>query len=284
MGSTGCNPPSVMIRHSPSTWRQWPGRLPALVGRGGKAVHQPQRGRAVAAVLHEGQPFGIGDEVAGEPDRADQGAVRRLFIVEMETVVGMPDGVDALVEGDPFLSRALRRREAPRRIVGRRDRVLRKGVQDVGQHQFLMLLLVVEADLDQRRQLGEALLAGGLEELDHGGIDMPAIGGDFVGARAGEVAALVAGVPGTGADIIGIEQKRVVGVEGLVALAVLAEQELLEEPGGMGAVPFGRAGVRHRLDQLVLGAQGSGPALGLVADGQIGFHQILGERAGIGEK
>ena len=73
-------------------------------------------------------------------------------------------------------------------------------------------------------------------------------------------------------------------MEGLVTLAVLAEQELLEEPGGMGAVPFGRTGVRHRLDQLVLGAQGSGPALGLVADRQIGFHQILGEGAGIGEK
>ena len=140
-----------------------------------------------------------------------------------------------------------------------------------------MLLLVVEADLDQRRELREGLLAGGLEELDHSGIDMPAIGGDFIGARAGEVAALVAGVPGTCGDIIGIEQEGVVGVEGLVALTVLAEQELLEEPGGMGAMPFGRAGVRHRLDQLVLGAQGSGPALGLAADSQIGLHQILGE-------
>ena len=65
------------------------GGLPALVGCGGKAVHQPQRGRAVAAVLHEGQPFGIGDEVAGKPDRADQGAVRGLFIVEMEAVVSV---------------------------------------------------------------------------------------------------------------------------------------------------------------------------------------------------
>jgi hypothetical protein len=49
-------------------------------------------------------------------------------------------------------------------------------------------------------------------------------------------------------------------------------------------MPFGRAGVRHRLDELVLGAQGRGPALGLVADGQIGFYQILGEGAGIGKK
>ena len=85
-------------------------------------------------------------------------------------------------------------------------------------------------------------------------------------------------------NIIGIEQKRVVGVERLVALAVLAEQELLEEPGGMGAMPFGRAGVRHRLDQLILGAQGGGPAFGLAPDGQIGLYQILGEGAGIGKK
>src|SRR6476620_8285014 len=101
-----------------------------------------------------------------------------------------------------------------------------------------MLLLVVEADLYQRHELGEGLLAGGLEELDHGGIDMPAIGGDLVRAWAGQVAALVAGVPGTCRDVIGIEQKRVGGVERPVTLAVLAEQELLEEPGGMGAMPF----------------------------------------------
>ena len=65
----------------------------------------------------------------------------------------------------------------------------------------------------------------------------------------------MAGVARAGADVIGIEQIGVVGVEGLVARAMLAEQELLEEPGGMGAVPFRRARVRHRLDQLVLGAQ-----------------------------
>ena len=58
---------------------------------------------------------------------------------------------------------------------------------------------------------------------------------------------------------------------------MLAEQELLEEPGGMGAMPFGRTGVRHGLDRLVLGAQRRGPALGLATDRQIGFHQILGE-------
>jgi hypothetical protein len=113
---------------------------------------------------------------------------------------------------------------------------------------------------------------------------MPAIGGDFVGAGTGQMAALVTGVPRSGADIIGIEQIGVVRVEDLVALAMFAEQELLEEPGGMGAVPFRWARIRHRLDQLILRRQWSGAAFGLVANREVGFHQILREAAGIGEQ
>ena len=36
-------------------------------------------------------------------------------------------------------------------VVGRIGRVLREGVQDVGEHQFLVLLLVMQADLDESR-------------------------------------------------------------------------------------------------------------------------------------
>jgi hypothetical protein len=66
-------------------------------------------------------------------------------------------------------------------------------------------------------------------------------------------------------------------MKGPVALAVLAEQELLEEPSGMGAVPFRRAGVRHRLDQLILWRQSSRPALRFTPDVKESFHDILGE-------
>jgi hypothetical protein len=64
---------------------------------------------------------------------------------------------------------------------------------------------------------------------------------------------------------------------------MFAEQELLEEPGGMGTVPFRRACIRHRLDQLILCREGIGAAFGLVSDRQKGFYQILGQAAGIGE-
>src|SRR5258707_392952 len=88
----------------------------------------------------------------------------------------------------------------------------------------------------------------------------PSLNPSVGGARAGEVAALVPGVPGAGADVVGIEQEGVIRMVRPVAWTVFAEQELLEEPGGMGAVPFRRAGVRHRLDQLILRREGRGPA------------------------
>ena len=265
-----------MIFHSPSTLRQWPGASQPSLRDDGKTVHQPERRGRIAAVIHESEPFGIADEIARDADRANERAMRRLFVVEMKAVVGVANAMNAFLQFEPFLAITVRSRKRPRRIIGRRNRVLRKGMQDVGEHQFLVLLLVIEPDLHQRRQLAERVFARALEEFHHRRIDVAAIGGDFVGRGPGQMAALVAGVPGAGADIIGIEEIGVVGMKRRIIRTMLAEQELLEEPGGMGAVPFRRAGIRHRLDQLVLGRQGGGAPLGLVPDGQIGINQPLG--------
>ena len=67
----------------------------------------------------------------------------------------------------------------PAGVIGRRDRVLREGVQDVGEQQFLMLLLVIEPDLEDAQHLGELRLVGvGDQPLDRR-VDMRAIGGDL---------------------------------------------------------------------------------------------------------
>ena len=147
-----------------------------------------------------------------------------------------------------------------------------------------MLLLVIEADFDKGCQFLQRGLGRILEKSHHGRVDMPAIGCDVFDAGAGQQTARVAGVPGTGADIVGIEEIGVVRVKRLVAFAMFAKQELLEEPGGVRPVPFRRARIRHRLYDLIFRAKGRGAPFGLAADGQVGFHQILGQRAGIGEK
>src|SRR4051812_24566663 len=97
------------------------GRLPAFVAGGSVSVHQPQRRRAVAAILHEFEPFAVADEIARQLYRADQRAMGRFFIVETKTVAGVADGVDALVEADPLLAAAGTVRKFPVRIVGGRN-------------------------------------------------------------------------------------------------------------------------------------------------------------------
>jgi len=89
------------------------GRLPLLALDSGEAIHQPQRRGRIAAVLHEGEPFGIGDEIARQPYGPDQGPVRGFLIVEMKAVVAVADAVDALVERRPLLAAMVRGREAP---------------------------------------------------------------------------------------------------------------------------------------------------------------------------
>jgi len=61
---------------------------------------------------------------------------------------------------------------------------VREGVQDVGQHQLLMLLLMVQADLDDRQQLGEGLRIRPLKQALDRRVDMGTKRGDFGGVRA----------------------------------------------------------------------------------------------------
>ena len=54
---------------------------------------------------------------------------------------------------------------------------MREGVQDIRQHQFLVLLLVIETDFHQRRERGQRVLIGSLEEFHYRRVDVPAVAG-----------------------------------------------------------------------------------------------------------
>ncbi len=68
-------------------------------------------------------------------------------------------------------------RRLPIGIVGGRDRVLREGMQDVGEQKLLMLLLVIDADLDQMVNLGFICIIACQQTLQRF-VDMGAIGED----------------------------------------------------------------------------------------------------------
>src|SRR5215212_1717091 len=111
--------------------------------------------------------------------------MRRFFVVEMKAIIGVPNRMNALVERDPAVTSSRWSRRFPGGIVSRWDWVLRERVKNIGQHQFLMLLLVVEPDFDQRLKPVELICARLAEEFHHGGIDMPSVCRDLVGGGTG---------------------------------------------------------------------------------------------------
>ena len=129
-----------------------------------------------------------------------------------------------------------------------------------------MLLLVLQAQFDERRGLVPYRLAGLLDQAQHRRGDMVAIGADRIDRRARQKPALRARVTRPGRLVIGIEQIGKGRIEHPVSRVERPKQKGLEEPAGMGEMPFRRADVGHRLDRLVLGRQVGGERLGFPAD------------------
>ena len=142
-----------------------------------------------------------------------------------------------------------RRRDRAVDGVGRRQGRDGEQVEDVHQDQFLMLFLVREPKHDevahrrgQRRR----------QQPHHGGVDIGAIAEDLADRRARQQSARGPWMPRPDRLIVGVEEIAEHRVERRIALLVRRQQEGLEKPRRMRQVPFGRAGVRHRLGCLVL--------------------------------
>ncbi len=151
---------------------------------------------------------------------------------------------------------AERRLRARRHRLGRADRrqqrVERERMQQVGDDQFLVLHLVMAAENHAVEHLRRRPAR---DQPLHRRIDMAAVGHHLVDARAGDQAAPRAGVPRPGLHVIGVEEEGEPVIRRTVAGRMLAQDELLEEPGRVREMPLGRAGVLHRLHDHVLGPE-----------------------------
>ena len=165
---------------------------------------------------------------------------RGRLVVETEPLPFMTDRMNARGNVNEPARTLCRARRLPGGVVDRIGRVLREGVQDIGEQQFLVLLLVMQADLQNREDARRVRRRHLLDQPLDRRIDMGAIAGDVRAVRPGDQAALRAGVARPGGDVIGVEQERKTLIENLVAGIVRHQQELLEEPGDVGAVPFCR--------------------------------------------
>ena len=136
------------------------GRLPAFRLHRRPAVGEPQRGRRVAAVGDEIEPLRIGDERARDPHRPQIDLMRRALRCRSSSPrrrsrwCADPPAL-ATKPGADFFGAGGR----PAGVIGRRDRIQRKRMQDVGEQQLLMLLLVIETDLEDAQHLGELRIA-----------------------------------------------------------------------------------------------------------------------------
>ncbi len=146
-------------------------------------------------------------------------------------------------------------------------------MQNIGEQQFLVLLLVIEPDLDDRNEFGE--IGRGFDQLRHRAIDMRAISGDLGRARPRHQAALRPRGARAGRDVIRVVQIGEALIERAIIFDIGLEQKLLEKPGDVGAMPLGRARIGHRLDDLIFRRQQSGAALGFGAHGAKGVEPML---------
>ena len=137
------------------------------------------------------------------------------------------------------------------------ERVGPEGMLDVVAEQLLVLLLMMDAQLDALGRLGRHTA---LIELCDGIVHVPAIGEDSIDTGAREEGAsfllrLIGDVV-----VITVEEPEEVRIAGLIAGEVFAENECFEEPGGVGQMPFGGAGLgtalHHHVFRRKWGAEG----------------------------
>src|SRR5439155_17006270 len=98
--------------------------------------------------------------------------------------------------------------------------------------------------------------------------------------RPGHQAPARTAVPLAGSFVIGVEEIAVERMGAPVSGIGRAQDERFEEPARVREVPFGRAGVRHRLDHLVLHRKRTAELLGERAHLPVAVGQAAGPRQG----
>ena len=178
-------------------------------------------------------------------------AVPRPLVVEREARwVGADLREPGRLEAKLERHRAARARRRRGRAVGDVERVREQDLLRVRQQQLLMLLLVVQAELDEAGELG--IVGARREEIERRVVDTGTVIMNLRNGRSAQVAALGARVHVADRVVVRVEDPLVTIVDGRVAGLPRAEDEALEEPGRVPQVPLRRARFDARLDDLVL--------------------------------
>ena len=135
---------------------------------------------------------------------------------------------------------------------------------DVGQQQFLMLLLVVKAKRDELVQLDVVRML--TQHRQHAFIDSFPVSHHTSQRGATDQSALCAWVLVSYTDVVAVEQHAKTCIKRLEVGLILFKNEGFKKPGQVGQMPFGRAGVRHGLQLAIFCAKRLGQCLALHAN------------------
>ena len=117
----------------------------------------------------------------------------------------------------------------------------REGVQHVGDQQFLVLLFVMQAKVNQRPRV----LVRTWQVCRHRVIDVRPVVRDPRGLRPGQQTTHGPRMAGTHRLVVRIKQEAEIVVEHAIILSRGTQDKLFEKPGDMRPVPFHRTGVGH---------------------------------------
>jgi hypothetical protein len=230
----------VTVEHPPSAERVFaleilrPAErpIPAALLHDRPTVGEPQLGRRVAAGTNELAVLAVRHEPVREQVRLEPLAMPRALVVEREsrrarTELGKPRRLELELE----LHGAAAARRNGGGAVSNLEPVREQDLLGVRQQQLLMLLLVVQAELDEARELGVVGL--GLEEAEHGVVDTGTIIMNLGNGRAAKHAAVGPGMHRADRLVVGVEEPLVSIVYGPVAALPGPEDEPFEEPRGV---------------------------------------------------
>ena len=236
-------------------------RFPAIAVDAFPSGRQPELGAPIAAFFHESEILAAAHRAHRDGKGVQPAAMARPFVVEGEVSTVIADLHQPAFEFAPGQRFSRPRVPRLRRTIGWPQRVHRQRMLDVHQDQFLMLLFVMQAKFDQ--SMGVMLIR---QEFQHDAGDVPAIGHHLLDTRPGDHPALRPRMSRADGLVVRIEEIFEGRIEWPVTRSVRSQDEGLEKPCRVREMPFGRAGIRHRLDRLVLGRQGSGEFLGARTD------------------
>src|SRR5690606_10243412 len=108
-----------------------------------------------------------------------------------------------------------------------------------------MLLLVMIANLNHRKQRGKKLVISTPNHFFHLPVDIAPIAINILYGRPCDQASLWSRIPVSGRYIVGIEKISVLGMRRPIIGNCTGKNKGFEESGGMGQVPASRTGIFH---------------------------------------